>query len=97
MTNILELKNIEKYYETKSERLHIIKGLNLNLERGAFISILGRSGSGKSTLLNLIGLLDKQDSGEIIIDGKNTKGLNDNEISDLKIKLWVLSFNFIIF
>lgn len=94
MTNILELKNIEKYYETKSERLHIIKGLNLNLERGAFISILGRSGSGKSTLLNLIGLLDKQDSGEIIIDGKNTKGLNDNEISDLKNKTLGFVFQF---
>lgn len=94
MTNILELKNIEKYYETKSERLHIIRGLNLNLERGAFISILGRSGSGKSTLLNLIGLLDKQDSGEIIIDGKNTKGLNDNEISDLKNKTLGFVFQF---
>ncbi|MGL4867423.1 MAG: ABC transporter ATP-binding protein [Cetobacterium sp.] len=71
MTNpiVLELKNICKNYSTKTENLEIIKNLNLKIEEGDFISILGQSGSGKTTLLNLIGLLDSPTSGEIYING----------------------------
>ncbi|MGL4988732.1 MAG: ABC transporter ATP-binding protein [Cetobacterium sp.] len=71
MTNpiVLELKNICKNYSTKAENLEIIKNLNLKIEEGDFISILGQSGSGKTTLLNLIGLLDSPTSGEIYING----------------------------
>ena len=61
-SEILRLENIEKYYSGSVDKLHIIRNLNLSVEEGEFISILGRSGSGKSTLLNVIGLLDKIDS-----------------------------------
>ena len=67
---ILELKNICKNYSTKSETLEIIKNLNLKIEEGDFISILGQSGSGKTTLLNLIGLLDSPTSGDIYINNE---------------------------
>ena len=68
---VLELKNICKNYSTKTETLEIIKNLNLQIEEGDFISILGQSGSGKTTLLNLIGLLDSPTSGNIYIDNEN--------------------------
>ncbi|MDX8335530.1 ABC transporter ATP-binding protein [Candidatus Cetobacterium colombiensis] len=68
---ILELKDICKNYSTKTETLEIIKNLNLKIEEGEFISILGQSGSGKTTLLNLIGLLDSPTSGNIYIDDEN--------------------------
>ncbi len=94
MTNVLELKNIEKYYKTKNEQLHIIRGLNLELKKGEFISILGRSGSGKSTLLNIIGLLDKADSGEVYINGKNILKMSEKEIDMLKNKSLGFVFQF---
>ena len=52
--NILTIKNLEKIYETDSEKLTVLKGLNLNVEEGAKIAVVGESGSGKSTLLNII-------------------------------------------
>lgn len=70
MNNIMELKNINKFYSETGNKLHILRNLNLEIKEGEFLSILGRSGSGKSTLLNIMGLLDKVDSGEIWIDKK---------------------------
>ncbi len=81
---ILRLENIEKKYSSNSEELHIIRNLNFVVEEGEFISILGRSGSGKSTLLNVIGLLDKIDSGKIFIDGKEVEALSETEKDSLK-------------
>lgn len=81
---ILRLENIEKKYSSNSEELHIIRNLNFVMEEGEFISILGRSGSGKSTLLNIIGLLDKIDSGKIFIDGKEVEALSETEKDSLK-------------
>ena len=68
MTRILELKNISKTYETKVEKLEILKNINLELNTGDFISIQGKSGSGKTTLLNILGLLDSPTDGEVIYD-----------------------------
>lgn len=81
---ILRLENIEKKYSSNSEELHIIRNLNFVVKEGEFISILGRSGSGKSTLLNVIGLLDKIDSGKIFIDGKEVEALSETEKDSLK-------------
>ena len=63
---ILKLENVEKKYSGSVEELHIINNLSFSVEEGEFISILGRSGSGKSTLLNIMGLLDRVDSGKIL-------------------------------
>ena len=91
---ILRLENIEKYYSGSVDKLHIIRNLNLSVEEGEFISILGRSGSGKSTLLNVIGLLDKIDGGKIFIDGKEVDVLSDSEKDRLKNKMLGFVFQF---
>lgn len=91
---ILRLENIEKYYSGSVDKLHIIRNLNLSVEEGEFISILGRSGSGKSTLLNVIGLLDKIDGGKIFIAGKEVDVLSDVEKDRLKNRMLGFVFQF---
>lgn len=86
MSNILELKNINKTYRGKTEDLHILKDLNLKVQEGEFISILGKSGSGKSTLLGIIGLLDNFDSGEIYINNNKIDKFESNKLDRLKNK-----------
>lgn len=83
MDNILELKNITKFYGDKI-KTQVLFGLDLSFERGSFNSIIGQSGSGKSTLLNILGTLDRPSDGDIIINGKNTKSLNANALSQLR-------------
>ncbi len=84
MNNILSLKNINKEYKGKSETLHILKDLDLEVEGGEFISIVGKSGSGKSTLLNIIGLLDSYDSGTLCINGEEVDRKNSKKLDNLK-------------
>lgn len=91
---ILKLENLEKKYSEKTEELHIIRNLNFSVEEGEFISILGRSGSGKSTLLNIIGLLDKADSGKIFIDGKEVEKLSEEERDKIKNEMIGFVFQF---
>lgn len=86
MNSILELKNINKTYRGKTEDLHILKDLNLKVQEGEFISILGKSGSGKSTLLGIIGLLDNFDSGEIYINNNKIDKFESNKLDRLKNK-----------
>ncbi len=91
---ILKLENVEKNYDEQTESLHIIRNLNLSVKEGEFISILGRSGSGKSTLLNIMGLLDKADSGKIYIEGKEVESLSDVEKDEIKNKMLGFVFQF---
>lgn len=90
---VLELKNICKNYSTKTETLEIIKNLDLQIEEGDFISILGQSGSGKTTLLNLIGLLDSPTSGNIYIDNENIS-VNSSNIDLVRNKKIGFVFQF---
>ncbi|MCQ8212607.1 ABC transporter ATP-binding protein [Cetobacterium somerae] len=90
---VLELKNICKNYSTKTETLEIIKNLNLQIEEGDFISILGQSGSGKTTLLNLIGLLDSPTSGDIFIDNEKIS-VNSSNIDLVRNKKIGFVFQF---
>lgn len=91
---ILRLENIEKKYNESAEELHIIRNLNFSVQEGEFISILGRSGSGKSTLLNVIGLLDKIDSGKIFIDGKEVETFSEKEKDRTKNEMIGFVFQF---
>ena len=73
---LIELKDINKTYDNGTP-LHVLKGVNLSVDKGEFVSIMGSSGSGKSTLLNILGILDNYDSGEYHLDGKLIKGLSE--------------------
>ena len=79
------LKDIHKTYYTASP-LHVLKGINLQIEQGAFVSIMGASGSGKSTLLNILGVLDTYDQGEYWLDDKLIKNLSEREAAHFRNK-----------
>ena len=81
---LIELKNICKSYPLEGLNLKILKGINLQIESGEFVAIMGPSGSGKSTLMNILGLLDTCDSGTYMFSGLNTKTLADNELSRIR-------------
>ena len=83
---IIEVKNLVKTFKSGEEELHVLKNLSLSVEKGEFVSIIGRSGSGKSTLLYQLGLLDYPNGGEIIIDGTNASTLDEQERVDFRLK-----------
>ena len=76
---MLELNNIKKSYELNDFKQKALDGVSLSFRKCEFASILGPSGSGKTTLLNIIGGLDKYDSGDLIINGVSTKNYNDRD------------------
>ena len=76
---MLELKNIKKIYSTGDFKQSALKGINLEFRKNEFVSILGPSGSGKTTLLNIIGGLDKPDSGEVWIGKNNIVNMQEDE------------------
>ena len=82
--NIIEMKNINRYFGTGENRVHILKDISLNIEKGDFVAIIGQSGSGKSTLMNIIGCLDTATSGSYKIDDKETIELTADQLSDLR-------------
>ncbi len=75
---MIKLNNIHKTYHNGSP-LHVLKGINLNIEKGEFVSIMGSSGSGKSTLLNIIGILDNYDNGEYWLNGTHIMNLSERK------------------
>jgi len=77
--DMLVLKNVNKYYDTGFEKIHVLKDVSLELPDQGFIVILGKSGCGKLTLLNIIGGLDNYNSGDIIINGKNLSQIKKSE------------------
>jgi ABC-type lipoprotein export system ATPase subunit len=79
---MIQLTNIDKYYSSKFQRTFVLKGINLEVNEGEFVSIMGPSGSGKSTLLNIIGLLDTPSAGEYKLYGQSLLDLKENAIVD---------------
>ncbi len=97
---MIHLKNIHKTYYIGQNSLHVLKGVEMNIEKGEMISIMGASGSGKSTLLNVIGILDNYDEGEFFLDGKLIRNLNETQAAKLRNKALGFvfqSFNLIAF
>jgi len=84
---VLELSRIHKSYAVGANKLHVLKGIDLSIGAGEFVSIMGSSGSGKSTLLNILGLLDAHDSGEYRLDGTLIQGLNETRAARFRCKL----------
>jgi putative ABC transport system ATP-binding protein len=78
---ILETKDLKKDYGTGESKVHALEGVNLTVQKGEFVAIVGTSGSGKSTLLHMLGGLDKPTSGTVIVDGKNLEKLSDEEMT----------------
>ena len=96
---VLELKNINKHYDGgKKNGFHALKDINISFEKGEFIAIIGESGSGKSTLMNLIGGLDSDYNGEIIVEGKSISTYNQKQLDiyrKSKVGFIFQSFNLI--
>ena len=86
MSSIIETVNLVKEYPQGEKPLRVLKGINMTVDEGDFMAIMGPSGSGKSTLLNMIGALDKPTSGTVLIRGVDISTLNDNQLADLRSK-----------
>lgn len=81
---LIEIEKLNKYFGKGENQAHILKDINLSIDQGDFVAIIGASGSGKSTLMNIIGCLDTASSGVCRIDGKETIAMNADELSNLR-------------
>lgn len=81
---LIRLKNIVKSYQNGDQKLQVLKNIDLTVNQGEFLAIMGPSGSGKSTLMNIIGLLDRPTSGEYILNTKDVKGLKESKLAQVR-------------
>ncbi len=81
---IIETRDLWKTYVMGSEEIHALRGVNIIIERGEYVAIMGPSGSGKSTLMNLIGCLDTPSQGSYLLNGKQVSEMNDNELARIR-------------
>ncbi len=84
--SLIECKNINRYFGSGENRVHVLRDINLNIEKGDFVAIIGQSGSGKSTLMNILGCLDVASSGSYQVDGTETSQMDADELAALRRK-----------
>ena len=84
MNDFFKMTGINKFYQMGEERMHILKDIDLTIERGEYLSVLGPSGSGKSTLMNIIGCLDTPTSGSYILDGEIIEDMHETELARIR-------------
>jgi putative ABC transport system ATP-binding protein len=83
---LIDLKDVRKTYDMGAEQVHALNGVDLRIERGEYVAIMGPSGSGKSTLMNLLGCLDTPTSGTYVLNGTAVEGLTDQELAAIRNK-----------
>ena len=86
MNEMIRLNDVNKTYDG-AVPLHVLRGINMTVEKGELVSIMGASGSGKSTLLNILGILDNYDSGEYYLDDKLIRNLTENQAADYRNRM----------
>ncbi len=91
---MIEIKDLEKIYYMGKVEVPALRKLDLKIEQGEFVALMGPSGSGKSTLLNMMGLLDTPTSGRILVDGVDVSSLNDNQRADFRLRKMGFVFQF---
>ncbi len=94
MANIIETTDLRKVYLMGNVEVPALKGVDITIQKGEFIAIMGSSGSGKSTLLNMIGMLDTPTSGKVIIDGFDVSEMDENQRADFRLTKLGFIFQF---
>jgi putative ABC transport system ATP-binding protein len=84
VTGVIELMDIEKTYRIGDNEFPVLKGINLNIEKGEFIALMGPSGSGKSTLMNIVGCLDRATRGQFLLLNKDVSEASDDELAQIR-------------
>src|SRR3984893_6315294 len=82
--SVLRVEELHKYYQMGDNRVHALRGVNVEINRGEFVAIMGASGSGKSTFMNILGGLDKPSSGRYLLEGTDVAGLNKIELAGIR-------------
>ena len=85
-TSIIEASELRKTYQIGEVQVHALDGLDVRIEKGAYIALMGPSGSGKSTLMNVLGCLDTPTSGEYVLNGNDVSSLSDDELAEIRNK-----------
>jgi len=86
MSNVIKMRNIIRDFKLGQEIVNVLKGIDLDIERGEYVAIMGPSGSGKSTLMNIIGCLDTATAGTYILNGKDVSKMSDDELAEIRNK-----------
>ena len=84
MEELIRITDLNKIYDSGAVQVHALKNINLTIERGEFVAIMGHSGSGKSTLMNILGCLDRPSSGTYLLDGIDISQQSNDALSDVR-------------
>lgn len=85
-TSIISAKNLKKFYQVGETQVNALDGLDVDIQKGSYIALMGPSGSGKSTLMNVLGCLDTPTFGEYVLNGKDVSSLSDDELAEIRNK-----------